>query len=159
MSCSPVKLIAAQSSTSPPSGYPMYIANLQVDPEKEDLWSQCHTPQNVWIRYPPRYKGINPTITADPLQEGSQIRFLDLEEDGGICGSDNKERVEALRVQTSENSEESSTLSCTSRLGADKTLSGNTQLLSVSSIRTMQPTTIPSPSDVLWAVSFTQGYR
>jgi hypothetical protein len=104
MSCSPVRLIAANSSEKLPSGYPMYIANLQADPEIVDSqhrnWSQCYIPQNVWVRYSQRYKGINPPIVADSLRDNSQIQYLELEDDGGTCGSDNKERVEALELRS-----------------------------------------------------------
>lgn len=105
MSCSPIRLIAARSPIKIPSGYPMYIANLQENSETPDsqhpVWSRCYVPQNVWIRYPQRYKGINPPIVADPLPENSQIRCLQLEDDGGLCGSDNKERIRALTLQSS----------------------------------------------------------
>ena len=105
MSCSPIRLIAARSPIKIPSGYPMYIANLQEDSEAPDsqhpVWSRCFVPQNVWVRYPQRYKGINPPIVADTLPNNSQIRYLQLEDDGGLCGSDNKERVKALALQSS----------------------------------------------------------
>jgi hypothetical protein len=104
MSCSPVRLIAANSSDKLLSGYPMYIANLQADPEIVDSqhqnWSQCYIPQNVWVRYSQQYKGINPPIVADSLRDNSQIQYLELEDDGGTCGSDNKERVEALELRS-----------------------------------------------------------
>ena len=83
----------------------MYIANLQEDPETPDsqhpAWSRCYVPQNVWVRYPQRYKGFNPPIVADPLPDNSQIHFLALGDDGGLCGSNNKERVRALALQSS----------------------------------------------------------
>ncbi|KAL6153212.1 hypothetical protein ACJBU6_08370 [Exserohilum turcicum] len=105
MSCSPVRLIAARSPTKIPSGYHMFIANLQETPETPDsqhpVWSRCFVPQNVWVRYPQRYKGINPPIVADTLPNNSQIRHLELGDDGGLCGSDNKERVKALALQSS----------------------------------------------------------
>ncbi|KAJ6280866.1 hypothetical protein J3E71DRAFT_360386 [Bipolaris maydis] len=105
MSCSPVRLIAARSPTKIPSGYPMFIANLQETLETPDsqhpVWSWCFVPQNVWVRYPQRYKGINPPIVADTLLNNSQIRHLELGDDGGLCGSDNKERVKALALQSS----------------------------------------------------------
>jgi hypothetical protein len=95
MSCSPVKLVALQSLNSLPSEYPMYTANLQASPEtagsQHSMGSQCYIPQNVWIRYPQRYKGINTPVVAEPLPNNSQVQFLQLEDDGGMCGSDNKE--------------------------------------------------------------------
>jgi hypothetical protein len=83
----------------------MYIGNLQESPETVDAqnptWSKCYVPQNVWIRYPQRYRGINQPIIADPLPADSQINYLELEDDGGLCGSDNKERVKALALRSS----------------------------------------------------------
>jgi hypothetical protein len=163
MSCSPVRLIASRPSTSLPSNYPMYIANLQANPEtvssQHSTWSQCHIPQNVWIRYPQRYKGINPPIVADSLRDDSQVQYLELEEDGGICGSDNKERAKALGLQSSSDDQESSASSYTSRLGTDEKLLANSQSLSAASSRTTRETSTPSPSDVLWAVPSTERPR
>ena len=153
MSCSPVRLIAAHSSASLPSGHPMYIANLQANSEivgsQQSMWSQCQIPQNVWIRYPERYKGINPPIVADSLQDDSQIQFLELEDDGGMCGSDNKVRCQALRLPSVPDGQESSAPSHTSRLGTDKKLVTSSQPLSVVSPRATQTSIAPSPSDVL----------
>jgi hypothetical protein len=155
MSCSPVKLVASQSLNSPPSEYPMYIANLQASPEtagsQHSMWSQCYIPQNVWIRYPQRYKGINAPVVAEPLPNNSQVQFLQLEDDGGICGSDNKERVEALGLHSGSNSQEPSAPSCTSELVTDGASSKSRQMWSAT-----WSTNAPSPSDVLWAVPSTE---
>ncbi|CAI9636439.1 unnamed protein product [Alternaria burnsii] len=155
MSCSPVKLVASQSLNSLPSDYPMYIANLQASPEtagsQHSMWSQCYIPQNVWIRYPQRYKGINAPVVAEPLQNNSQVQFLQLEDDGGICGSDNKERVEALGLHSGSNSQEPSAPSCTSELATDRASSESRQMWSAT-----WSTNAPSPSDVLWAVPSTE---
>jgi hypothetical protein len=163
MSCSPVRLIAARYPSSLPSGYPMYIANLQADTavpgSQHSIWSQCHTPQNVWFRYPERYRGINPPVVADSLQLDSQIQHFELEDDSGICGSDNKERVEALKLRSSSSIQESSAPSCTSRPRTDEKLFTNSQPLSAASPRTTQAITATSPSDVLWAVPSTQRSR
>jgi hypothetical protein len=161
MSCSPVKLIAAQSSTSLPSDYPMYIANLEASSETASsqhlMWSRCHTPQNVWIRYPQRYKGINPPIVAGSLQDDSQIQYLELEDDDGTCGSDNKERVEALGLHPGSNNQESSAPSSTSGPGTDRTPPESKQMLSAILSRTTQTISTPCPSNVLWAVLSTEG--
>ncbi|KAJ6280811.1 lytic polysaccharide monooxygenase [Bipolaris maydis] len=72
MSCSPVRLILARSLTKVLSGYPMYIANLQENLETLDLqYTAC------------------------------QIRYVELGDDGGLCGLDNQERVRALALQSS----------------------------------------------------------
>jgi hypothetical protein len=155
MSCSPVKLVASQFWNSPPSGYPMYIANLQASPETADsqysMWSQCYIPQNVWIRYPQRYKGINAPVVAEPLPNNSQVQFLQLEDDGGMCGSDNKERVEALGLHPGSNSQEPSAPSSTSELATDGASSKSRQMWSAT-----WSTSTPSPSNVLWAVPSTE---
>jgi hypothetical protein len=129
----------------------MYIANLQASPEtvgsQHSMWSQCFIPQNVWIRYPQRYKGINAPVVAELLQNNTQVQFLQLEDDGGICGSDNKERVEALRLHSGSNSQEPSAPSYTSELATNRASSESRQMWS-----TTWSTSTPSPSDVLWAV-------
>jgi hypothetical protein len=160
MSCSPVRLIAANSSDKLPSGYPIYIANLQADPDIVDSqhqnWSQCYIPQNVWVCYPQRYKGINPPIVADSLRDNSQIQYLELEDDGGICGSDNKERVEALELRSGSDNQESIAPSCTSQLGTNEEQYQNSQLLSTVSYGATHSITAPPQSDVLWAVPSTK---
>jgi hypothetical protein len=101
----------------------MYIANLQADPERVDSqhrnWSKCYIPQNVWVRYPQRYKGINPPIVADSLRDNSQIQYLELQDDSGICGSDNKERAEALGLRSGSEDQEYVAPSNTSELGTN----------------------------------------
>ncbi|KAF2844046.1 lytic polysaccharide monooxygenase [Plenodomus tracheiphilus IPT5] len=163
MSCSPIRLIAANSSAKLPSGYPMYIANLQADPETVDsqhqIWSPCHVPQNVWIRYPQRYKGINPPIVADSLRDNSQIQYLELKDDGGICGSDNKDRAEALGLRSGSDDQDSIAPSYTSRLGINEKQYQNSQLLSAVPYRATQLIAAPLQSDVLWAVPSTERSR
>ena len=150
-----MKLVASQSLNSLPSDYPMYIANLQASPEtvgsQHSMWSQCFIPQNVWIRYPQRYKGINAPVVAEPLQNNSQVQFLQLEDDGGMCGFDNKERVEALGLCSSSSSQEPSAPTYTSELATDRASSESGHMWSAT-----WSTNLPSPSDVLWAVPSTE---
>ncbi|KAI1663550.1 Lytic polysaccharide monooxygenase [Pyrenophora tritici-repentis] len=163
MSCSPIRLIAGPSSAKSPSGYPMYIANLQANPEIVDVqhqnWSRCHIPQNVWVRYPQRYKGINTPIVADSLEDNSQIQYLELEDDDGVCGSDNKERTKALGLRSGSNDQESIAPSCTSQLRTSENQYRNSQFLSSISYRATQTITPPSQPDVLWAVPSTERSR
>ena len=110
----------------------------------------------MWIRYPQRYRGINPPIVADSLRNNSQIQHLELKDDGGICGSDNKERVEALGLRSGSNYEESIAPSYTSQLGTNEEQYQNSQLLSTVSYRATQSITVSPQSDVLWAVPSTE---
>jgi hypothetical protein len=100
MSCSPVKIKGSNSLNDLPTGFPMLIANLKFE---DTRWSRCRTPHGVWIRYPVRYRGINPPIVAGNLPNGSAIQFIDFEDGTGICGSDNKELVQALALQPTAN--------------------------------------------------------
>ena len=80
----------------------MLIANLRADPatpESEDwIWSRCHIPHGVWIRYPKRYIGINPPIIAEQPSGNNSIKFLDFEDPDGFCGSDNEDLIRALAL-------------------------------------------------------------
>jgi hypothetical protein len=160
MSCSPVRLVAAHSSTNSSLGYPMYIANLQANTETVDAqhqnWSRCHIPQNVWIRYPQRYKGINPPIIANSLHENSQIQYFEIEDDDGVCGSDNKERTEALGLRSGSDNQESVAPSYTSQIGTSENQYQNSQFLPTISYRATQTVASPSQPDVLWAVPSTE---
>jgi len=141
----------------------MYIANLQANSETVDAqhqnWSQCHIPQNVWVRYPQRYKGINTPVVADSLRINSQIQYLKLEDDGGVCGSDNKERVEALGLRSGSNNEESIAPLCTSQLETSEKQYQNGQFLPTISYGATQTIASPSQPNVLWAVPSTERSR
>jgi hypothetical protein len=90
-------------------------------------------------------------VVAELLPNNSQVQFLQLEDDGGMCGSDNKERVEALGLHPGSNSQEPSAPSSTSELATDGASSKSRQMWSAT-----WSTSTPSPSNVLWAVPSTE---
>jgi hypothetical protein len=79
----------------------MLVANLRANPamlESQDwIWSRCNIPHGVWIRYPQKYRGINPPIVAQSPSNSSPVSFLEFSDPDGFCGSDNNELVQALQ--------------------------------------------------------------
>ncbi|OAL56154.1 hypothetical protein IQ07DRAFT_660626 [Pyrenochaeta sp. DS3sAY3a] len=134
MSCSSVRIHNANALAKMPTGFPMFVANLQADVavlESDDwFWSQCHIPHGVWIHYPAQYRGMNAPIVAKQPPPGSSITFLTLTDTEGICSSDNVMAVEALARSSD----------------LDSTLA--TQRLEVTSISVVVPSPIRVPESV-----------